>query len=142
MKNQLKFLLLLLGVSFFILPGCKKDHNLKRTATTFTLTLTGETKPGTFTGYFNASGDPTISGTFTMDVAQTGDSLHCSQTLVSSKGSTTIISDCSLVTNTGAWYITTGTDAYSNLRGEGDLLMSFPENSLGIEALSGYTWRQ
>ena len=142
MKIQLKFLLLLLGVSFFILPGCKKDHNLKRTATTFTLTLTGETKPGTFTGYFNASGDPTISGTFTMDVAQTGDSLHCSQTLVSSKGSTTIISDCSLVTNTRAWYITTGTDAYSNLRGEGDLIMSFPENSPEIEALSGYTWRQ
>ena len=142
MKMQLKALLLLLGVSFFILAGCKKDHTPKRTATTFTLTATGETKPGTLTGYFVASGDPTVSGTFTMDVAQTGDSLHCSQTLVSSKGSTTIISDCSLVTMTGAWYITTGTGAYSNLRGEGDLLMSFPANSPAIEALSGYTWRQ
>ena len=141
MKMQLKFLLLM-GVSFFILAGCKKDHTPKRTATTFTLTATGETKPGTLTGYFVASGDPTVSGTFTMDVAQTGDSLHCSQTLVSSKGSTTIISDCSLVTMTGAWYITTGTGAYSNLRGEGDLLMSFPANSPAIEALSGYTWRQ
>ena len=143
MRKRSKILLLLVGVSFFLFSGCKKEHIQHRTSTTFTLTLTDQPKPGTYTGYFTAAGDPTVSGTFTMDVEQTGDFLHCSQTLVvPGKGSTTIISDCSLVTNLGKWYITTGTGAYSNLRGEGSLIMAFPANSPEIEALYGYTWRQ
>ena len=141
MKNKLR-LLVLLAVSFLLIAGCKKDHIQHRTSTTFTLTLTDQPKPGTYTGYFTAAGDPTVSGTFTMDVVQEGDSLHCSQTLVvPEKGSTTIISDCSLVTMTGSWYIIKGTGKYSNLWGEGRLLMSFPVNSPEIEALYGYTWR-
>jgi len=143
MRNKLKFLLSLLGVSFFILAGCKKDDLLHRTPTTFTLTLTDQPKPGTYTGYFTASGDPTVSGTFSMDVLQVGDSLHCSQELVvPSKGSTIIISDCSLVTMTGRWYITSGKGAYRNLHGEGSLIMAFPVNSPEIEALYGHTWRK
>ena len=142
MRSKLKIPWLLLGVCFFILAGCKKEH-IQRTSTTFTLTLTDQPKPGTYTGYFVASGDPTVSGTFSMDVQDLGDSLHCSQTLVvPAKGSTTIISDCSLVTMTGSWYITNGTGAYSNLRGEGSLIMAFPANSPEIEALYGHTWRQ
>lgn len=142
MRNNVKFLLLLFGVSFLIVSGCKKEHIQRRTSTTFTLTLVKQPKPGTWNGYFVASGDPTVSGTFTMNVHRAGDSIHCSQTLVvPEKGSTTIKSDCSLVTMTGKWYITNGTGAYWNLRGEGSNIMSFPANSPAIDAFYGYTWR-
>jgi hypothetical protein len=71
------------------------------------------------------------------------DSLHCSQTLtVPAVGTITIISDCSMTTNTGVWYVTEGTGAYANLEGDGSLIMSAATaNSPEIEALYGKTWR-
>ncbi len=142
MKKHLPFMLLVIAVPFLILPGCKKSE--RRTDTTFTLTSTHQPAPDTLTGYFTASGDPTTSGNFTMAIQLVGtDSLHCSQTLsVPTVGAITITSDCSLTTNTGAWYITSGTGSYTNLHGNGSLIMSFPEGSPGIEALHGQTWRQ
>ena len=143
MRKNLKLLPILLAVSFVAFSGCNKHDFICKTSTNFTLTLTDEPKTGTFTGYFVASGDPTVSGTFTMEVNQNGDSLHCSQTLVVPDiGSTTIVSNCSLTDMTGEWFITNGTGAYSNLHGEGSLLMSFPADSPSIEALYGETWRQ
>jgi hypothetical protein len=143
MRNHVLSKLLILILPLLVLSGCKKDEPLK-TNTTFTLTLTEETKPGTFTGYFTSSGDPTTSGTFTMMVQQVGaDSLHCSQTLATPDvGTITIISDCSLTNNTGDWYITEGSGSYANLEGNGSLIMSFPTNAPVIEALYGKTWRQ
>lgn len=72
------------------------------------------------------------------------DSLHCSQTLVvPTVGTITIISDCSMNTNTGAWYISDGTGAFANLKGNGSLIMSYPtENTPDLEALYGKTWRE
>jgi hypothetical protein len=47
------------------------------------------------------------------------------------------------MTNTGAWYITTGTGAYSDLQGNGSLIMSAPtDNTPDLEALHGKTWRR
>jgi hypothetical protein len=141
MKRKVRSTLLLLAVSLLVLWGCKKED--RTTDTTFTLVSTESPAPDTQAGYFTASGDPTTSGTFVMTIQLVGtDSLHCSQVLtVKSVGSITIISDCSLTTNTGTWFITTGNGAYANLHGNGSLIMSFPENGSTVEALQGKTWR-
>ncbi len=145
MKKHLLSMLVLLAVSSTLLFGCKKEDMPKLTDTTFTLTVKEYVNEMTNTGYFTSSGDPTTAGNYTMDVHVAGDSLHCSQTLtVPAVGTITIISDCSVTTNTGAWYITEGTGAYANLRGNGSLIMSFPteNNPSDIEALYGKTWRE
>jgi hypothetical protein len=145
MKKQVFSMLLLLTVSVMLLPGCKKEDLIIKTDTNFLLKVKEYVNDVTNTGYFTSSGDPTTSGYYSMDVHLVGeDSLHCSQTLeVPAVGTITIISDCSLTTNTGAWYITKGTGAYANLRGNGSLIMSFPTKTVpdDIEAMYGKTWR-
>lgn len=143
MKKHVKFLLLLPGILLLFFLGCKKPTH--QTSTTFTLTGVSANKTAdTLNGYFTSSGDPTASGNFVMYITQIGDSLHCDQILdVPGAGSITIHSDCSNSQNTGAWYIISGTGAYSNLEGKGPLIMSYPPgNPYGIEALYGKTWRQ
>jgi hypothetical protein len=146
MKQQLQSWLALLLVLTFLIVGCRKDDPIVYTDTSFILTVTEYLNQTDNVGYFTATGDPTTAGTYTMDVDLVGtDSLHCSQVLtVPAVGSITIISDCSLTTMTGAWYITTATGAYANLRGNGSLIMSFPTEIAPeeIEALYGRTWRQ
>ena len=141
MEKNLKFLLLVLAGSLFLFLGCKKDHVNKTTPTTFTLNTTAVLSEGEETGYFFASGDPTTSGTYRMIIQVDGDSLHCSQTLTDPKGTIVIQSDCSLASNEGKWFVTDGTDAYWNLEGKGTLIMEFPTNAPGVEALRGVTWR-
>ncbi len=144
MNKHARLTLLLLAVSIMLLPGCKKEHP-KVTDTTFTLTITQYVNEITNTGYFTSSGDPTTSGTYSMDVHLAGtDSLHCSQTLVvATVGTITIISDCSMTTNTGTWYISKGTGAFANLKGNGSLIMSPPtKNTPDLESLYGKTWRK
>lgn len=135
-------MLVLVASIILVLPGCVKDHRIDRTPTTFTLYVTGTTDEAEETGYFLANGDPTVSGTFIMQIHVDGDSLHCSQTLSTTKGNIVIRSDCSLVTMTGIWFITEGSGSYRNLRGEGTLIMDFPKDSPAVEALSGVTWRR
>jgi hypothetical protein len=145
MKQQLQSWLLLLVLFAFLLAGCRKDDFIVYTDTSFILTVTEYLNQTDNVGYFTATGDPTTAGTYEMDVDLVGtDSLHCSQVLTTpAVGSITIISDCSLTTMTGAWYITEGTGAYANLRGNGSLVMSFPTEIAPeeIEALYGRTWR-
>jgi hypothetical protein len=142
MKKQCLSLLVILGIIASFLSGCTKEQD-KLTDTTFTLTAT-EQKDFTLTGYFTASGDPTTAGTFVMDITPgANDSIHCSQSLViPTVGTITIRSDCSMMTNTGSWYITEGTGAYANLHGSGSLVMSIPQAGNIIEALYGKTWRK
>ena len=142
MKKHLQFLLLLLGESFIALWSCKKDHGAQPKATTFTLEFNTQ-KAFHFTGFFTASGGVTTSGNCTMDVTPVGtDSIHCTQTLeVPSEGTITILSQCSLPNNTGAWHVSSGTGIYANLQGEGTLVMSTGATG-PIEALHGTTWRQ
>src|SRR3954454_642189 len=120
MNKHARLTFLLLAISIMLLSGCKKEYP-KITDTTFTLTITKYVNEITNTGYFTSSGDPTTSGTYSMDVNVVGtDSLHCSQTLsVATVGTITIISDCSMTANTGAWYISNGTGAFANLKGSG-----------------------
>lgn len=145
MKKQklLLLLLVLISSSLVILTGCKKSLDQSK-PTTFSLTFTDRTKGGTFMGYFIAGGGVTTSGNVTMDVTPVGtpgDSIHCSQTLtVPSEGSITILSHCSLINGTGAWIVDHGTGKYSDLQGNGNLVMnSEPEGP--VELLRGTTWR-
>lgn len=142
MEKNSKLLLLILAGALLLSLGCNK-HPLpgKKTPTTFTLNSTAIIEGGE-TGYFFASGDPTASGTYEMLYDLVGDSLHCSQTLFTTAGTIVIKSDCSLVTNTGAWFITGATGSYWNLEGEGTLIMEFPKDAPSVEAMSGYTWRR
>lgn len=147
MKKQLLSLALLLALPMLLFVGCRKDDQIVYTNTSFLLTITEYTDE-TLTdnvGYFTSHGDPTTGGTFVMEVDVVGtDSLHCSQVLtVPNVGTITIISDCSMTTLTGTWYITEGTGAYANLRGDGSLIMNPPSETSPqeIEALHGKTWR-
>ena len=135
------YTLFLIFTALISLSGCKK-HADRITATTFTLNTTEIISESQESGYFFASGDPTVSGTFLMHIEVAGDSLHCDQTLTTTKGKIVIHSDCSLTSMEGTWFITEGSDAYWNLEGHGTLFMEFPKDSPSIEALSGFTWRR
>jgi hypothetical protein len=143
MKKQVQFMLLLMGVSICLLWSCKKDDSPHLTQTTFKMTFTERKAPGIFGGYFDAKGDPTTIGTVTMSVTPVGmDSFHCSQTfVVPTSGTFTILSDCSMSTNTGAWYVVNGTAAYANLEGKGSLVMTTSKAG-NVEVLYGNTWRR
>ncbi len=143
MKKQLQLLLLLLSVSYVFLVGCKKEDMQQRRTTAFTLIFTEEPKPLSFMGFFASSGGVTANGTCTMDVTPVTpqDSIHCTQTLtVPDEGTITILSQCSLVNNTGAWQISETTGSYTNLHGSGTLTMSATGNG-PVELMKGQTWR-
>ena len=139
---QLKLTLLLLGVSFIFLMGCKKhDHG---EAVTITVTHLAVVKPIVLTGTFISTGEINTSGTSLMDVTPAGDSAHCTQTMTTPEGSFTMHQDCSGTNMTGSWYITSGTGHYAHLRGNGTLTMMFPPNVptgvQGIDTLTGIVW--
>ncbi|HYH13737.1 MAG TPA: hypothetical protein VD794_00860 [Flavisolibacter sp.] len=146
MKQQLQAWLLVLTIAAFVVSGCRKDDHIIYTDTSFILTVTEYISETDNVGYFTSTGDPTTAGTYVMEVDLVGtDSLHCSQVLtVQNVGTITILSDCSLTTMAGTWYITEGTGAYANLKGNGSLIMSFPTELAPeeIEALYGKTWRK
>lgn len=145
MKKHLLSWFLLLTITL-LFAGCRKDDHIIYTDTSFILTVTEYIAELDNVGYFTSTGDPTAAGTYAMEIDLVGtDSLHCSQVLtVENKGTITIISDCSMTTKTGKWYITEGTGTYANLKGNGSLIMSFPTEIAPeeIEALYGKTWRE
>ncbi len=142
MKIKLQLILLLFGVSFISLMGCKKHENEK--TVTIVVTHTTLVKPIVLTGTFIATGELAISGISLMDVHPAGDSAHCTQTMTTKNGSFTMHQDCSNINMTGSWYITSGTGSYSHLQGKGTLTMMFPPNVpdgvLGIDTLTGIVW--
>ena len=150
----------LVGVSFIILWGCSKNDNLvssttttsnelkspsasseinssKAVETTIDFVYTGQTPDGTFTGTFTAHGGLETSGSSTMIVNAFGNVAHCSQTLIAPEGTITILSNCQFSTMEGSWRVESGTGAYSSLKGNGKLLMTFPEGVFVVESYSG-----
>jgi hypothetical protein len=131
MKTQLKSTLLLLGISFMVLSGCKKSDGLvspsaqseadgqavqsNATPTPVTFVLSG--------GSLTITGAIKASGTYTMNpVVQTGRAFHCTNNLVTPQGTITALTNCEDGT-TGTWRIVSGTGAYANLQGNGRLVM-------------------
>ena len=92
-------------------------------------------------GTFTANGALVASGTNFMNVRPSGKShagaIHCTNSLVTSTGTFTILMDCQFATSTGTWRITNGTGAYANLKGNGSLIMLINENGVEVEELQG-----
>lgn len=144
MKMQLKLMLLLFGVSFTTLMGCKKKDNvITPVAATITISHKAVVMPGTLSGIFTATGGISTSGTELMIVQPNGtDSIHCTQTITASEGSITMLQDCSKSKMSGSWHITSSTGKYAALQGNGTLTMMMfppgdPSGNLGIDTLTG-----
>lgn len=90
-------------------------------------------------GTFTTTGALNISGSSTMDVGpnKNGVRAHCVVVLITDQGTITIHQECVFATDPpkGQWQIVSGTGAYANLKGNGDLLM--PPNT---EAMTGYIY--
>jgi len=155
MKTQLKSMLHLIGVSFIILTGCRKEDssvspsspsssiltanaaisNTSKTnkpmTVTIMMTITGGTFP-TFTGPIITTGDLIPPGEGSMYVNSFGNVFHCTITLVTSEGTLNIREECNKTTFIGQWQIMEGSGAYVNLRGNGKVMMP-----RGFEVLEG-----
>ena len=142
MKMQLKLILLLLCVLFISFLGCKKPEDDKKV--TMIVTHTFFVKPIVITGFFTAKGALNISGAILMDVKPAGDSIHCTQIMTTKEGSFTMHQDCSNMSMSGSWYITSGTGRYTHLQGSGTLIMKkstdVSSGVLGIDTLTGEVW--
>lgn len=135
MKMQFKSMVILLGVSVFILAGFRNadQRGVKAIqskdqprAVTIELIITSQAADGTFIGTFTAHGGIETSGTFAMEAhfSSDGHFAHCSQTFKASRGTFTAISDCEFFHNTGTWYLIGGTGRYKHLQGNGKLIMT------------------
>jgi hypothetical protein len=146
MKMQFKLMLLLLGVSFFLLPGCEKKKARETTIECLNLVnLTPKGNP-TFTGTFTATGGLNTSGTQLMFVIpEDADPtlIDCKLTLTAAEGTIDIVMHCSVVSNTGIWHISGGTGLYKFTSGSGSLLMFFPPDpsvppgAIAVETMRG-----
>jgi hypothetical protein len=147
MKMQLTSMLLLMGVSSSIFNGCKKEKDHFDTTITETFTSKTATKDGaTYYGTFAATGGLNLKGPDTMDVRLTTDSSFCHTVLTSSRGTITMLLNCSRTNMTGHWRIVNGTGAFASFYGNGPLTMMFPPNVpagvLVIETITGEIFEQ
>lgn len=146
MRMQLKSMLFLVGVSFLLFAGFKNPNvrsinaELKGQPTEVNIEFvyTGVNADGDVTGTYTAHGGIESSGTSEMTVHRYANVAHCSQTLEAAEGTITILSNCQFSTMTGAWRVVSGTGAYSDLQGNGKLLMTFPGGGIFVrESYSG-----
>ena len=148
MKKKLKSLLLLTGVLFIFLNGCRKSDGLvsarakasdvnamaadasasannKPMPIVITATYTSGKFP-LFSGTFVTTDGSIPSGTTTMYVQPIGKLVfHCIITLITRNGNISIREECQFATTPsgGQWQIIEGTGDYVNLRGNGNVMM-------------------
>ena len=135
MKLQLKSLLIFLGASFILFTGFKSaglrdaqilQANGQSSPVSIRTSFTGGAFP-TLTGTFTTNGAIETSGDIVMDMYPnvSGIRSHFVLTLVSSNGTITIHQNCvfSNLSSKGNWKIVNGTGAYTNLKGNGSVLM-------------------
>jgi hypothetical protein len=135
MKKQIKTMLLLIATSFIIFSGCKKDDDSLRPVHMY---FAGKAVGVLVQGTFTSTKGLVTSGTYTMDVVHTGiNTIHCTTTCVTDKGSFQTLSDCELVNSTGVWDIVNGKGAYEDLQGHGTLLMMVSKDGFKVETLDG-----
>ena len=143
---QLKLMLLLFGVSFITLMGCRKNDHFA--PITIKGTNLASPKPGTLTGTFTATGAFKTSGTALMIVVPAGtDSIHCDYTMTAPEGTFTLGLDCEKPPKMlGVWKVTGGTGRYKNLQGNGSLVMMFPPDvspgAISEETMTGVVWKK
>jgi hypothetical protein len=92
-------------------------------------------------GTVTATGALEFTGTNFMVVRPSGKShvsaIHCTNSVVTPEGTFTILMNCQFATTTGQWRITNGTGAYTNLKGNGALVMYSNEEGQPVEDLQG-----
>lgn len=139
---QLTSILLLMGASFSMFTGCKKDHEPVdiNFAETFTTKTVNKDATVTFTGTFAATGGLTTSGTDVMNTTLTTDSSFCIVVLTAHNGTFTTHQNCSRLNMTGHWDIVSGTGIYKFLHGSGSLTMMFPPDvPIGVQVIETET---
>ena len=62
--------------------------------------------------------------------------IHCTNMLETSEGTFILLMNCQFSTNTGTWRIVGGTGAYTNLLGNGSLVMN-TQGGVFVETLTG-----
>jgi hypothetical protein len=142
MKMQLTSMLLLMGASFSMFTGCKKEHKSDDTniVETFTTKTVNKDATVTFTGTFTATGALATSGTDVMNTTLTTDSSHCIVVLTDAFGSFTTHQNCNRANMTGQWFIASGTGIYKFLHGSGPLTMMFPPDvPTGVQVIETET---
>ena len=148
MKMQLKFMLLLIGVSSFLFTGCDKEKGVATTIDCLNLVNKNPKGAPIFTGTWIASGGINSSGTQLMfvvpETAHPG-LIDCTLTLTAPEGTFDIKMHCSTVTNTGTWHIVSGSGSglYLFLQGSGSLTMTFtglPTGVISLESMAGKTF--
>jgi hypothetical protein len=136
-KKFLAALIVLCTVAFFT-TSWKTIPTPKKQWVSITAVYPNPTFPH-LSGTFTTSGALSISGTTTMDVngLAAGKVAHCVVVLYTPDGTITIHQKCEFSTNPpkGQWDIVSGTGAYSNLKGNGSLLMP-----PATEAMTGYVY--
>ena len=143
---QLTIMLLLMGATFSMFTGCKKDHDCDDVIITETFISKTLNKDGTvtFTGTFTANGGLKTSGTDVMNTRLTPDSSFCIVLLTAPNGTFTTHQNCSRPNMTGHWDIVSGTGRYKFFHGSGPLVMKFPPHVpagvLLIEKETGEIW--
>ena len=77
----------------------------------------------TYYGTVEASGGIDATGTYVMPTEVHGMALHCLLIITFPDGTLTIRMNCNMRTGNGRWQILEGTGVYSELRGNGPLVM-------------------
>ena len=131
-QNKLPFAAIALLLIAFFTTGwvsSKPAHNPTPITITCPFTDIGAYPffPGTFTisGAFETSGEATMDAGFNFNFRRA----HCTITLTDEHGTITIHEECHFasIPHKGRWEIVNGTGAYANLRGNGSLTMSGPD---------------
>ncbi|MEO6000195.1 MAG: hypothetical protein ABIN89_25380 [Chitinophagaceae bacterium] len=141
MKSQLKLMSFVIVATIIIYAGCKKEQSAP---VSMNFTYSGQKAPGSFIGTFSATGGIKTSGTNLMTVQTVGEEFNCVYTLTPDDGGSIVLySHCKMATNTGTWRILNGTGSYSNLGGNGSLIMTYPGAGVVVrEVLEGTVFKK
>ena len=96
------------------------------------------TQGSTYFGTVIISGAFNAVGTYEMPTQVHGMALHCTFNLTFPNGTITIRMNCNMVTFDGVWKVLDGTGAYSNLKGEGSLVMPNDDDEILNGTVRGY----
>ena len=94
----------------------------KKTPITF-FTRATSADGSTYYGTVEASGGINESGNYVMPTEVHGMALHCLLIMTFPDGTITIRMNCNMKTGNGRWQVLEGTGAYSELKGNGSLVM-------------------
>jgi len=126
-----------LMTSFTKIPSASIAHASGGGAVTFFASSPPDQLGPVYTGPVDASGAINAIGTFVMPTEVHGMALHCVFDCTFPNGTITIRMNCNMVTFNGRWKVLGGTGKYSNLKGEGTLIMPNATDEVLTGVVSG-----